>query len=107
MPFDFTIRIIGKAGQAAQFVPQGGNVGSSLTVNVNDTVSWGNDTDEEHHPVADPPPPPLLSNPIPPRQASSPAWVAAVPAGTVRPATIRYRCATHPDRDEVGTIIVT
>jgi len=108
MPFDFSIKIRGAPGQPAQFVPQGGNPGDPLTVKANDIVSWGNDTGETHQPapidnqhnLLPVPPAPLLSNPIPPQQSSSPAWVVAGASGT----TIFYRCKSHPDREEFGTI---
>jgi plastocyanin len=110
MPFDFSIKITGAAGQAAQFVPQGGQAGGTLTVKVGDIVSWGNDTTEAHQPwptdaqhnILSAPPAPLLTNEIPAQQSSNPAWVVAGNAGTVY-----YRCKTHPNRNEFGTITIT
>jgi plastocyanin len=110
MPFDFSIKITGAAGQAAQFVPQGGNAGSTLTVKANDIVSWGNDTTEAHHPwptdaqhnFLSVTPATMLTNEIPAQQGSSPAWVV-----TGNPGTVFYRCKTHPNRNEFGTITIT
>jgi plastocyanin len=110
MSFDFSIKITGAAGQAAQFVPQGGNAGSTLTVEAGDIVSWGNDTTEAHQPwptdvnhnILAVPPAPMLTNEIPAQQSSSPAWVV-----TGNPGIVFYRCKTHPDRDEFGTITIT
>ena len=48
--FNLSIKIVGQAGQAAQFVPQGGQAGGTLTVKAGDIVSWGNDTTEAHQP---------------------------------------------------------
>jgi plastocyanin len=110
MEFDFSIKITGAAGQAAQFVPQGGNAGSTLTVKAGDIVSWGNDTTEAHHPWPTDAqhnflpvvPATMLTNEIPAQQSSSPAWVVTGNAGT-----LFYRCKTHPDRNEFGTITIT
>jgi plastocyanin len=105
MPFNLTVRIEGQIGEPANFVPQ------DLTpVKVNDTVSWGNDTLEEHQPwptdshgnLLPGPPTPFLSNRIPAKSPSNFTWTVNVPAGT----TIRYRCAVHPERNEVGSIEV-
>jgi plastocyanin len=108
--FDFSIKIVGQAGQAAQFVPQGGQPGGTLTVKAGDIVSWGNDTEEVHQPwptnaqhvIPPGPPVPLLTNEIPAQQSSSPAWVVTGSAGT-----LYYRCKTHPNRKEFGTITIT
>ena len=107
MPFDYSIRIEGEPGAPARFVPQGGSAGEPLRVRVSDTVSWGNATDEGHQPWPTDaahnllePPDPSLSNPIPPHQPSNPAWIVNGGAGT----TIYYRCKTHPDREEFGSI---
>lgn len=110
MPFDFNIKIKGAAGQAAQFVPQGGTPGSTLTVKAGDIVSWGNDTTEAHQPwptdaqhnILPVPPAPLLTKEIPAQQSSTPAWVVTGAAGT-----LFYRCKTHPNRNEFGTITIT
>ena len=109
-PFDFSIKIRGAPGAPAKFVPQGGKAGDPLTnVKPDDTVSWGNETDEAHQPWPTDdqhnplrvPPAPLLSNPIPAQQPSSPNWVVV---GT---GTIFYRCKLHLDREEFGTIVFT
>ena len=110
MPFDFSIKIIGAAGQPAQFVPQGGNAGSTLTVKANDIVSWGNDTTEAHHPWPTDAqhhflavtPATMLTNEIPAQQSSNPAWVVVG-----KPGILYYRCKTHPHRNEFGTITIT
>jgi hypothetical protein len=112
MPFDWSIKIRGTPGKPAQFVPQGGNLGDPLHVKRNDTVSWGNETDDAHQPwPTDPqhnllsvPPEPLLSNSIPPQQSSSPTWVVAGPSNTTT--TIFYRCKLHPEVEEFGTIVI-
>jgi plastocyanin len=108
--FDFSIKIVGQAGQAAQFVPQGGQPGGTLTVKKNDIVSWGNDTTEAHQPwptdaqhnLLPVPPAPMLTNEIPAQQSSSQGWVVTGNAGT-----LYYRCKTHPNRNEFGTITIT
>ena len=108
--FDFSIKITGAAGQAAQFTPQGGSPGSTLTAKAGDIVSWGNDTTEAHHPwptdaqhnFLPVTPATMLTNEIPAQQSSSPAWVVTGNAGTVY-----YRCKTHPNRNEFGTITIT
>lgn len=108
MKDDWSIKIRGTPGQTAQFIPQGGNAGDALPVKINDIVSWGNDSEETHQPwptdsqhnLLPAPPTPNLSDPIPPQQSSSPAWVVKETAGT----TLFYRCKTHPDRPEFGTI---
>jgi plastocyanin len=110
MAFDFSIKIVGVAGEPAQFVPQGGNAGAALTVKAGDIVSWGNDTTEAHQPwptdaqhnILPVPPAPLLTKEIPAQQSSSPAWVV-----TGNPGTVFYRCKTHPNRNEFGTINIT
>jgi plastocyanin len=110
MAFDFSIKITGAAGQAAQFVPQGGNAGSTLAVKAGDIVSWGNDTTEPHHPwptdaqhnFLPVTPKTMLTNEIPAQQGSSPAWVVIG-----NPGPVFYRCKTHPDRNEFGTITIT
>jgi hypothetical protein len=110
MPFDFSIKIRGAPGQPAQFVPQGGNPGDALKVKAKDIVSWGNDTTDTHQPwptdaqhnLLPAPPVPSLSNPIPPQQSSSPAWVVTGSAGK-----IFYRCKTHPKVEEFGVIEIT
>lgn len=110
MPFDFSIKIVGAPGQPAQFVPQGGNPGDPLKVKAQDIVSWGNDTQEAHQPcptdaqhnILPVPPAPLLTEEIPAQQSSNPAWIV-----TGKPRTLFYRCKTHPDRDEFGTIEIT
>ena len=109
MAFDFSIKITGAEGQAAQFVPQGGSAGSALQVRVGDIVSWGNTTTEAHQPwptdsqhnLLQVPPAPMLTNAIPAQQGSNPAWVVAGSPGTVF-----YRCKTHPNRNEFGTITI-
>ncbi|MEN3375797.1 MAG: hypothetical protein V7604_1152 [Hyphomicrobiales bacterium] len=110
MAFDFSIKIVGAAGKPAQFVPQGGNPGGTLTVKASDIVSWGNNTTEAHHPWPTDAqhnflavmPATMLTNEIPAQQSSSPAWVVTGAEGT-----LYYRCKTHPDRNEFGTITIT
>jgi plastocyanin len=108
MAFDWSIKIEGASGANAQFVPQGGAPGSPLNVKVNDIVSWGNNTPETHQPwptdssynLQPAPPNPNLSDPIFAQQSSSPAWVVV---GT---GTVYYRCKTHPNRSELGQIVI-
>lgn len=108
MSFDFTIRIVGKG--PAQFIPQGGKAGDPLNVVVNDIVSWGNDTDKTHQPwptdsqgkLLPGLPMPFLSNPIAPHDSSK-GWIV----GGVGSGTLNYRCATHPNDNEFGKIIIT
>ncbi|MEN3381310.1 MAG: hypothetical protein V7608_1354, partial [Hyphomicrobiales bacterium] len=71
---------------------------------------WGNNTTEAHHPWPTDAqhnflavmPATMLTNEIPAQQSSSPAWVVTGAEGT-----LYYRCKTHPDRNEFGTITIT
>ena len=109
MPFDWSIKIEGAPGAAARFVPQGGQAGDPLNAKASDTVSWGNDTQETHQPwptdsnytPLPAPPTPNLSNPIFQQQSSSPTWIVNGSG------TVYYRCKTHPDRPELGRIVIT
>jgi hypothetical protein len=111
MAFDWSIKIRGLRGGAAQFVPQGGNAGDPLNAKVNDTVSWGNETEDSHQPwptdshytLQPAPPNPSLSNPIPQGQSSTPTWVVVGSSGT----TVYYRCKLHPNLAELGRIAIT
>ena len=109
MPFDFSVKISGPVGAPAAFIPQGGNAGDPLTVKVNDTVTWGNDTNVSHlpwptdsqHNLLPLPFAPELSQPIAGQQSSN-TWVVVG-----KPGRIDYRCAEHPHAEEFGTVVIT
>ena len=102
----------GNAG--AEFVPDVYGVDPTtptpLQAQLNDVVSWSNNTDEDHHlwitnssyhPLR------VLTNRIPAHASSSPAYVTQQkdvyqPTPTPVLTTIYYCCAQHPD--EYGTI---
>lgn len=110
----WSINIV-QGNTGASFVPDvyGANPDNPapLQAQLNDIVSWSNQTDEDHqlwitnssyHPLR------VLTNRIPAHQSSSPAYITrqqdAYQASPPPPAatTIYYCCAMHPD--EYGTI---
>ena len=87
-----TIKI--KAGSPAVFAP------SSLTVQVNDSVFWSNDDNQQHWPtVSATDPKSLLDFPIAPNGQS-----AQISLDPPAPYTLNYFCSLHPN--EKGQIKV-
>jgi len=88
MPFDFSIKITGAAGQAAQFVPKRQR-GSTLKVKAADIVSWATTpggitlADDAQHNFLPVTPATMLTNEIPPQQSSNPAWVVTGTPGSL------------------------
>jgi hypothetical protein len=122
---DWSITIVSLDGGGAAFQPDlmGAKPGDPLKAGNADLISWNNRTSNEHQPwMADAQYQPLpddqvignpanyLSDPIPPWQSSTPAYLTAIATDAsgnpIKPATtIYYICKNHPD--EHGQIIVS
>jgi plastocyanin len=97
------------AGSPASFVPdvysESDTPPTGLQAQVGDLVSWNNQTPEAHQPWLTDANHVLqgtagITDVIAEWETSNPGYILA---GTA-PSTIYYRCATHPDLDEFGTI---
>lgn len=129
---DSVIKIIpATSGQGTAFQPDipGFNPGEALPAQQNDVVSWKNLTDDTHQPWPTEPWPtdpnesvqPLsdadvlprgsanyLSDPIPPGEPSTPAYVVQQPDTAPDEWIVYYYCRLHPDNEaERGTISAT
>lgn len=140
---DWSIKIVpSPTGSGAAFQPdvQGAKPGDPLRAQQDDLVSWNNTTQETHQPwqtdsnfqmlpeawVYAHPPDLYMSDPIPAKRSSTPAYDVAQPKTYVPPPnntpppmtgpppkpptswTIFYCCKTHPNRaSERGRIVAT
>jgi hypothetical protein len=116
---DWSIKIVPGAGGLAAFEPDlmGAKPGDPLQTTNADLISWNNRTGQEHQPwpatsnytpllpqdVTTGPTGNYLSDPIPPWEPSTPAYLTTAPSSGST--TIYYVCKNHPD--EQGTIIVS
>jgi plastocyanin len=101
------------SGNPATFVPdvysESPTPPAGLQAQVGDTVSWNNQSEEQHQPWETDVNHVLqgtagICDVIEPWEPSTPGYVLQLPTGTKAPVTISYRCAVHRDRDEFGTI---
>jgi hypothetical protein len=118
---DWSIKIVPvdstKPAGSAQFVPQNAPVGQPQATWDGDTVSWNNTTDAAHQPwptdsnynpqAAKPGDNNYMSDDIPARQSSRPAFAINLPASVPTPYILYYYCKDHPhDPNERGTISI-
>ena len=118
---DWSIKIVPvdptKPAGSAQFVPQTAPVGQPQATWDGDTVSWNNTTDAAHQPWPtdsnyDPQPAKpgdnnYMSDDIPARGSSRPAFAINLPTNVPTPYILYYYCKDHPDDpNERGTISI-
>jgi hypothetical protein len=109
---DWVVNIVSSESGEASFVVDGAAQGQPLEAHQDDTVSWNNQTNDEHQPwQTNSSYQPLdqsdLSDPIPAGEPSN-SYNCTTPATNPQHWTVYYYCSRHPDNpNERGSIAVT
>src|ERR1041385_833622 len=109
---DWLINIVSSVSGEASFVVDGGTQGQPLDAHQDDTVSWNNQTNDEHQPWQtnssyEPLDQAPLVDPIPEGEPSV-SYNCTSPAANPQHWTVYYYCRNHPNNpNERGTINVT
>jgi hypothetical protein len=109
---DWVVNIVSSESGETSFVVDGAAQGQPLEAHQDDTVSWNNQTNDEHQPwQTNPSYQPLdqsdLSGPIPAGEPSN-SYNCTSPATNPQHWTVYYYCSRHPDNpNERGSIDVT
>lgn len=109
---DWVVNIVSSGSGEASFVVDGATQGQPLDAHQDDTVSWNNQTNDEHQPWQtnssyEPYDQSDLSDPIPEGEPSN-SYNCTSPATNPQHWTVYYYCSRHPDNaNERGSINVT
>ena len=109
---DWLVNIVSSGSGEASFVVDGSTQGQPLDAHQDDTVSWNNQTNDEHQPWQtnssyEPLDQAPLVNPIPEGEPSI-SYNCTSPTANPQHWTVYYYCRNHPDNaNERGSINVT